>query len=458
MAARDALNNTGSISSAFTVDQAAHAAPTITAGPADASNSTSASFSFTAEAGATFTCTLDGGAAASCTSPRSYTGLTEGTHTFSVTATDAAGNSSPATTRTWTVDTTAPASTTDIPAAGSSYTRADWDAGCSTAGGDACGTATDDRSGVAEVAVSLREVSTGLYWDGSSFASSTDTYTAASGTASWTWSFPSGGFPAAGDYSFTVRTRDAAGNASTTTRTVTVTSSIQLVKASALAQACPGTTLTVAVPSGGFAAGNTVIARVALRKPAAGAVTITDTRGNTWTKDADTDPTGAPNARAVVFSANVTTALLAGDAITFSLPGNDGAAAGAVEWSGIAATSRLDGTPGVTTGSGTSFSVSVSRNSAPDLVLGVTATSGAISIATQSSGFRPPAEARSAPGRTAPLCWPPTDCRSSSARRRTARRCPGRRTTPAPSSRTARSSSGSCRAGAPPLPPFHPTW
>ncbi len=54
---------------------------------------------------------------------------------------------------------------------------------------------------------------------------------------------------------------------------------------------------------------------------------------------------------------------------------------------GIAATSRLDGTPGVTTGSGTSFSVSVSRNSAPDLVLGVTATSGAISIATQSSGF-----------------------------------------------------------------------
>jgi hypothetical protein len=77
----------------------------ITSGPADPTTSTSASFSFTAtESGSTFQCKLDSGAYAACASPKAYTGLSAATHSFSVRATDPAGNNdaSPAM-KTWTV-------------------------------------------------------------------------------------------------------------------------------------------------------------------------------------------------------------------------------------------------------------------------------------------------------------------------------------------------------------------
>jgi myo-inositol-hexaphosphate 3-phosphohydrolase len=94
----------------------------ITAGPTGTVRATTASFSFSAtEAGSTFECSLDAGTYASCASPKEYTGLGEGSHTFRVRATDTAGNTdqSPAT-RTWTVDLTAPTVTSTIPASGAS--------------------------------------------------------------------------------------------------------------------------------------------------------------------------------------------------------------------------------------------------------------------------------------------------------------------------------------------------
>ena len=82
----------------------------IDSGPSGTVSGTSASFSFSSsEAGSAFECSLDAAAFASCGSPKSYAGLSAGTHTFSVRATDAAGNTdaTPAT-RSWTVNTTSP--------------------------------------------------------------------------------------------------------------------------------------------------------------------------------------------------------------------------------------------------------------------------------------------------------------------------------------------------------------
>src|SRR4051794_25844291 len=83
---------------------------TLTSKPAAATTETSASFSFTAsESGSSFACKLDAGSWGSCSSPKSYSALAVGAHTFSVRASDAAGNvdATPAV-GTWTVE--APAS------------------------------------------------------------------------------------------------------------------------------------------------------------------------------------------------------------------------------------------------------------------------------------------------------------------------------------------------------------
>jgi hypothetical protein len=96
--------------SVFTIDTAPPtSAPTIASKPANPTNQTSASFAFSdSEAGVTgFLCKLDSGAYAACSSPQAYS-VTQGTHTFSVKATDAAGNAGPAASYTWVVDTTPP--------------------------------------------------------------------------------------------------------------------------------------------------------------------------------------------------------------------------------------------------------------------------------------------------------------------------------------------------------------
>ena len=81
----------------------------ITDKPGSPTNESSASFSFAAsEPGSSFSCRIDTAAFAGCTSPKSYAGLTDGAHTFSVRATDALGNVGPVMSSTWTIDTVAP--------------------------------------------------------------------------------------------------------------------------------------------------------------------------------------------------------------------------------------------------------------------------------------------------------------------------------------------------------------
>src|SRR5829696_848900 len=112
--ATDAAGNTDATPASYTwtVDTAAPDT-SITAKPTDPSNNASPSFSFTStEANSTFECKLDGGSYAACTSPKSLSNLSDGSHTFSVKATDAAGNTDATPdTYTWTVDTVAPDTT-----------------------------------------------------------------------------------------------------------------------------------------------------------------------------------------------------------------------------------------------------------------------------------------------------------------------------------------------------------
>jgi hypothetical protein len=81
----------------------------ITGKPGATSGSSSATFTFsgtdniTPAASLTFTCKLDAAAAAACTSPKTYSGLPLGSHTFTVTSTDGAGNVSAPATYTWQV-------------------------------------------------------------------------------------------------------------------------------------------------------------------------------------------------------------------------------------------------------------------------------------------------------------------------------------------------------------------
>jgi M6 family metalloprotease-like protein len=104
----------GSTASGYTVSIRNGLGTLITASPPEFSNSNSGTFSFDDQregAGvAGFECKLDGGSFVACTSPQSYSGLSDGGHTFQVRAIDLAGNpvdQSP-TVYQWTIDTIAP--------------------------------------------------------------------------------------------------------------------------------------------------------------------------------------------------------------------------------------------------------------------------------------------------------------------------------------------------------------
>jgi|GEM_PF-1988500 len=107
--ARDAAGNgTTATNIAVTVDNTPPDTA-ITGHPVDPSSSTAPSFTFTATETATFECKLDAGSFGACASPKAYSGLVSGSHTFTVRATDTAGNVDPSpAVFTWELDATAP--------------------------------------------------------------------------------------------------------------------------------------------------------------------------------------------------------------------------------------------------------------------------------------------------------------------------------------------------------------
>lgn len=116
-----AFSGAGPVAShGWTVDATAPSV-SLTAGPRGKTASNAASFGFTsADPSAGFECRLDDAAFAACGPPHQVTALGEGGHRFEVRASDPAGNVSAPQSRSWTVDTTAPAATfTTVPADGS---------------------------------------------------------------------------------------------------------------------------------------------------------------------------------------------------------------------------------------------------------------------------------------------------------------------------------------------------
>jgi hypothetical protein len=112
----------------------------IDTGPAGTTNSTSATFTFHGTTNAKgFVCTLDGGAAQSCTSPKTYTGLRDGTHTVNVAAVNGKQTDPTPASRTWTVDSTPPSAPTALQGQAVSGTEVDLSWGASSDSGGVTG-------------------------------------------------------------------------------------------------------------------------------------------------------------------------------------------------------------------------------------------------------------------------------------------------------------------------------
>jgi Bacterial Ig-like domain len=105
----DAAGNQATATRSFTVDTTPPSL-SIDSGPSGPTNDRTPSFGFTAEPGATTECSVDQGSPSytSCTSPYTPAALADGSYTFHVRATDAAGNQTEAS-RSFSVDTVAPA-------------------------------------------------------------------------------------------------------------------------------------------------------------------------------------------------------------------------------------------------------------------------------------------------------------------------------------------------------------
>ncbi|MBN8232186.1 OmpA family protein [Corallococcus macrosporus] len=185
---------------------------TIESGPAQPSNSASATFEFSSTGGGIrYECSVDEGTFTDCDSPFTLDSLAEGEHTLAVRAVDAAGNVDPTPAEyTWTVDLSAPPS----PAI------------TSPANGALFNTGAVSYAGTAEAGTTVR-VTVDDVFVGTATVSDTGT-----------WTFTTGPVLGTGAHTVSATSVDAAGNSSQAT---SVTFTVDLV--------APDTVLTASVPA-----------------------------------------------------------------------------------------------------------------------------------------------------------------------------------------------------------------
>jgi hypothetical protein len=143
------------------------------------------------QAGSTFSCKLDSGAAAACTSPKGYSGLAAGSHTFTLTATDPAGNASSPASFAWTIDLTPPVATiTSSPTNPTTQTTASISFSSSKAGS----TFSCQLDSGAAAACTSPQSYTGLATGSHTFTvTATDPVGNVSAPASYTWTITAAG-------------------------------------------------------------------------------------------------------------------------------------------------------------------------------------------------------------------------------------------------------------------------
>ncbi len=320
--------------------------------PNTPTNATTAAFTFhSTVTPATFACSLDGAAATSCTSPVSYTGLAGAAHTFRVTATTTTGSDPTPAVANWTIDTTLPTVPAGLVGSAGSPTLVNLTWNAST-----------DSSGIAGYDVARNGTTIG------SVGAATTSYTDTTASPSTT-------------YQYSVRARDNAGNASDFSTPASVTTPASGSGASLVQSAGSSTaTVTFGVPS---TPGDLLVLSASVFTGLSKPITAVSDGQNTWTKvgafavsgqNSDGEMWYSPNA-ASVSSITVTTG-----ATTVALK--------ASEFSGVAATSPLEGSAGAANTGTTANSGSATPASSNDLAVGfVAGHSNAQAIGVSSAGY-----------------------------------------------------------------------